>query len=267
MDNKVLNDDFSRVKIQLRERSTRHKCFWCKKHILKDGCDFGCQCTSCFFHNEIDLASDSAYSYKWLKNNMKFYKKLFYEGVSLERELIDKWKKGQQNTIDKSGSKINDWFTDLEGKNNRNKLIPNDPEYYIILDLYYIYHGKKEIKRYGYTYHCQLCGTELIHKYYIKHKEKPVCILIGEECADAFYFADILTRKLKIKMDSMIRHQFQTNKSIMKKNILTELKKNSKNVVDLNRDLHIVAKFGRKNYPNPPGPERLAQILIKFTKF
>ena len=131
MDNKVLNDDFSRVKIQLRERTARRKCFWCKKHILKDGCDPGCQCTSCFFYNEIDLASDSAYSYKWLKNNMKFYKKLFYEGIFLERELIDKWKKGQQNTIDESGSKINDWFTDLEEKNSKNKLIPNDPEYYI----------------------------------------------------------------------------------------------------------------------------------------
>ncbi len=247
---------------QRKEKYRIRKCYWCKKSVKE--CNPECQCIICIFDEKFDSwKNDYPYTNKWFKKNIKFYDKLFRKGLAKETELANKWKHHQLDVLEKTGTNVLDWSADFEVIDGERKIIPNFPDDFQIITPYYDNIRKKT--DFHYNYHCQICGKDILERYFIKHKEKKICIGIGIDCAIIFHYSDELTKNIKHDMDIIIKNEFYNLKPFLKKSIEKKLQTHPANEKLLLRSLKIITNHGRKNN-HPPSPEKIAKLLLDLNK-
>ncbi len=253
--------NFNDRRKHLRETYKTRKCFWCKKPV-KD-CDSRCQCVYCVFHDNFDsLEGNYLYIVAWLRKNIKLYDKLFEQGLAAESLLVRKWKKRQLFTIELSGTKILDWTADYEiiGETKENHSPPNG---FQIITPYNDYRRKKDLQ----LSYCQICGTDIVNRYYIKHEAKKLCICIGSECALAFCLSDVIVNNLKKHMRNIIEKEFNKLEKYLKNSLKEKIETNPINRSKFERTLERITRHfstGRGKSLIPA--QEIAKLLLTLEK-
>ena len=245
-----------------REKYKSRKCYWCKNSIKN--CNLECQCIFCIFDNKFDYWKKGyPNSNKWFKKNLRFYEKLFKKGLARETKLAQKWQHHQVDVVEKTGTNIQDWSADFKVIHGERKIIPNYPGNYKIITPYYDY--VKQKSKFRHKYHCQICGQDIVERYFIKHKGRKICIGIGIDCAIIFHYSDELTKRIKHDMDIIIKKEFKKMRPILKKAIKQKLQTRTKNKKWLRQSLNTIKNYGRKN-THPIAPEKITQLLLELDK-
>lgn len=253
---------FNDRKEQRKEKYKKRICYWCKRSIKE--CAPECQCIFCIFDEKFESwKKEYPNVNKWFKKNIKFYDKLFRKGLAKETKLADKWKRHQLDVVEKTGTKIQDWSADFEVIDGEREIIANEPGDFQIITPYYDYIKRKTDFRYN--YHCQICGQDIVERYFIKHRERRICIGIGIDCAIIFHYADELTKNVKHDMDGIIRKEFYRLKPFLRKSIEERLRIRRVNRKWLLDTLRIITGYGKKNN-RLTAPEKLAKLLLELDK-
>ena len=253
--------NFDEVKDRLKETYKTRKCRWCKKPCKE--CDPKCNCFYCKFEDNYDLVvGDYQHIKDWIMSNLKFFKKLYREGLAEEDVLIRKWKKRQLFTIERTGTRILDWTTDNEviGVPRRNHLPPDG---YRIITPYHDFRKPKDLR----LNYCQLCGKDLEYNYYIKHDEKKLCICIGHECAEAFCLSEVFVQILKNHMRWIVEKEFKKLEKPLKKWLKEKIETHPPNEKTLIRNLERIRRhFTKGRGKSSISAQDIAKLLLELDK-
>jgi len=241
-------------------------CLWCRQPVKN--CDSDCECIMCVFEDNFRSWKKSypnIYDY-WLKKNIPIYGKLFKQGLARETQLAKRWKQHQLTVLAKTDTKIKEWSgTDLVAtinQYNEQVLLPNLAGGFKIINPYYEHVNNKTAFRH--RYHCQLCGEDIIERYFIKHKEKKICIGIGGNCGLAFHYSDEVANDIRVDMNRMIKKEFYRLRPFLKETIKKKLETHPSNEKSLQHVLERITTYGRNN--KPMSPEKLAELLHRLDK-